>query len=215
MKEIEQQAAIGFILKDLPHLFAESRDGIRRIASIVESMRTFARKDLPDAFLPYNINSGVRDNLVIARNAYKYGADIELDLGDVPEVPGVPGQINQVLLNLIVNAAQALDKPDDPGAPKGIIRIRTGVRDGSVFCSVEDSGPGIPPEVAPHVFDPFFTTKAPGQGTGLGLSISYDIVVEKHRGTLSHAPAALGGACFTLTLPLASIQPSTQEGSPA
>ncbi len=215
VKEIEQQAAIGFILKDLPHLFAESRDGIRRIASIVESMRTFARKDLPDAFLPYNINSGVRDTLVIARNAYKYGADIELDLGDVPEVPGVPGQINQVLLNLIVNAAQALDKPDDPGAPKGIIRIRTGVRDGSVFCSVEDSGPGIPPEVAPHVFDPFFTTKAPGQGTGLGLSISYDIVVEKHRGTLSHAPAALGGACFTLTLPLASIQPSTQEGSPA
>ena len=202
LADVEKRCAIDFLLQDLPKLFAESRDGFRRITAIVDSMRSFARKDAPDAFLPHDLNAGLRDTLVIARNAYKYGADIVLEPGDIPPVPCVPGQINQVLLNLIVNAAQAIGTPPSPDAPKGTIRIRTGRNASSVFCSVEDSGPGIPPGIAPHIFDPFFTTKAPGEGTGLGLSISHDIIVHKHGGTLTFHASDLGGAAFRLELPL-------------
>ncbi len=207
LAEVEKRGSIDFILQDLPKLFAESREGFRRITSIVDSMRGFARKDAPGAFQAHDLNAGIRDTLVIARNAYKYGAEIDLQLSDIPAVPCIPGQINQVLLNLIVNAAQAIGAPPSPGSPKGTIRIRTGHDDTDVFCTIEDTGPGIPPRVAPHVFDPFFTTKAPGQGTGLGLSISHDIVVLKHGGTLTFQPSELGGAAFRLTLPITRPPP--------
>ncbi len=210
--EMNQTVPIDFLLKDMPKLFAESREGIRRITSIVDSMRGFARRELSDSFAPYDVNAGVKDTLVITRDAYKYGADIVLDLGEVPTVRCIPGQINQVLLNLIVNAAQALGKPKSPDGKKGWIRIRTGQVGDGVFCAVEDSGPGVSPEAVPFIFDPFFTTKAPGEGTGLGLSISHDIVVHKHGGTLKYAPSTSGGACFTMTLPFSRRLELVQEG---
>ena len=212
LEDMHRRIPIDFLLKDMPKLFAESREGIRRITSIVDSMRGFARRELSDSLAPYDLNAGVKDTLVITRDAYKYGADIVLDLGEVPTVTGIPGQINQVLLNLIVNAAQAVGKPGADGK-KGWIRIRTG-RDGdSIFCRVEDSGPGVPSEAVPYIFDPFFTTKAPGEGTGLGLSISHDIVVHKHGGTLKYERAASGGACFTMTLPVSRGMELVNEGN--
>ncbi len=212
LRDMNQKIPIDFLLKDMPKLFAESREGIRRITSIVDSMRGFARRELSDSFAPYDLNAGIKDTLVITRDAYKYGADIELELGDVPTVTCIPGQINQVLLNLIVNAAQSLGKPEGLDGKKGWIRIRTGQVGDGVFCTVEDSGPGVPPEAVPFIFDPFFTTKAPGEGTGLGLSISHDIVVHKHGGTLKYAPSTSGGACFTMTLPISRRLELVQEG---
>ncbi len=204
----EQETALDFIVQDLPKLFAESRDGFRRITTIINSMRTFARKDTADAFSPYDLNRGVEDTLVIARNAYKYNADLNLQLGEIPEVPAVAGQINQVLLNLLVNAAQALaGRPAD--AVKGVITVRTWQAAAMVVGEIADNGPGIPPGLERQIFDPFFTTKAPGEGTGLGLSISYDIIVNKHQGRLTVRNQPQGGACFRIELPVQRAVPQS------
>ncbi|HAS83713.1 MAG TPA: hypothetical protein DCS43_13835, partial [Verrucomicrobia bacterium] len=208
IKTLRQRYAIDFVLKDLPALFAESRDGIGRITSIVNSMRNFARQDVIDHVAPFDLNAGIRDTLVITRNSYKYHAAIDLDLGEIPMIQGVAGQINQVLLNLIVNAAQALAGHPVPDGGNGIIRISTGVIGDNVFCRVEDNGPGVPETNLSRIFDPFFTTKSPGDGTGLGLSISYDIVVNKHKGGLICRPSSLGGACFMMFLPTQREEPA-------
>jgi PAS domain S-box-containing protein len=197
----EKSLAMDFILRDMPSLFEESREGFRRVTSIINSVRSFARKDEVSEFTPYSLNKGVEDTLVITRNAYKYRAEIQLALGQVPDIPCVPGQINQVLLNLIVNASQALaSEPDRPDA-RGQITIRTWDEPAQVVCEVADNGPGIPPGLERQIFDPFFTTKPPGEGTGLGLSISYGIIVTNHGGTLTAYNQPAGGACFRLTLP--------------
>ena len=202
IKQIEQNFAIEFILNDLPNLFAESHDGIKRITTIIGNMRNFARKDAEDDFAPFSLNKGIQDTLIITRNAYKYRAEIILELADLPDINGVAGQINQVLLNLIVNAAQALNEMEFEAGKKGTITIRTGREGNEVYCQIEDNGPGIPDDVVSHIFDPFFTTKAPGEGTGLGLSISYEIIVNKHHGSLSVCRGAEGGTCFRLGLPI-------------
>ncbi|MBM4152645.1 MAG: GAF domain-containing protein [Kiritimatiellaceae bacterium] len=201
-KTMKASYAIDAVLKDLPALFSESRDGFDRIRSIVNSMRNFARQDAPGQFAPFDLNARIRDTLVITRNSYKYHADIDLNLGDVPMVSCVAGQINQVLLNLIVNAAQALEEQSASNDKKGVIRISTPTVGQAVCCFIEDSGPGIPAEQVSRLFDPFFTTKAPGKGTGLGLSICYDIVVNKHKGNLLYCPSNLGGAGFMMLLPV-------------
>jgi signal transduction histidine kinase len=156
---------------------------------------------------PYHLNKGLEETLTVTRNVYRYDAELLREFGDLPEVYCVPDQINQVLLNLIANAAQALRGAQFPAGRQGRIRIATGRTEDAVYCEVEDNGDGVPPEAVPHIFDPFFTTKAPGEGTGLGLSISYDIVVNKHGGTLAYNPAPGGGACFRMTLPLTRPRP--------
>jgi len=197
----EKELALDFMLRDLPNLFEESRDGFRRVTAIINSVRNFAHRDTVGEFTPFNLNKGVEDTLVITRNSYKYNAEIKLELGDLPEIPCVSGQINQVLLNLIVNAAQALAGVPGRTGSRSVITIRTRNEANHVMCEVEDNGPGIPAGLERQIFDPFFTTKAPGNGTGLGLSISYNIVVGKHGGTLTVANVPSGGACFRMTLP--------------
>jgi PAS domain S-box-containing protein len=201
LRNREEELDLGFILEDLPDLLAESRDGLARISEIIDSMRSFARKDDTDSFVGFDINHAISDTIVLARNVYRHNAKVVLELNDVPETHGVPGQINQVLLNLLVNAAQVLEETATEARPKGRIVIRTGFESGEVYCEVEDNGPGIPDDVASRIFDPFFTTKQPGKGTGLGLSISYDIVVNKHNGQLTVRNGPRGGACFRLCLP--------------
>ncbi|MFZ5950224.1 MAG: PAS domain-containing sensor histidine kinase, partial [Candidatus Rifleibacteriota bacterium] len=201
IREKEQKMSLDFVLQDLPKLFEESKDGFKRITEIVNSMRNFARQDVAESFARYNLNEGIKQTLVIARNAYKHKAELKLELGDVPMINANPGQINQVLLNLIINASQALeDFFGDSG--RGIISIKTWVDHKSVFCEIADNGSGIPAEIINRIFDPFFTTKEPGKGTGLGLSISYDIVVNKHGGNLKVQNSDNGGAIFCFSLPL-------------
>lgn len=198
----EEDFMVDYILNDIPKLFNESRDGFNRITEIIKSMRTFARQDSLDNWLDYNLNEGIRETLVLARNAYKYNAKLLLDLHDcLPTIQANPGQINQVLLNLIVNAAQALDAGNSESI-NGIIAIKTWSDAEMVFCQVSDNGPGIPKEDLSRIFDPFFSTKGPGKGTGLGLSISFDIIVNKHKGQIIASNIEQSGACFVIALPI-------------
>lgn len=190
------------ILSDLETLFEESETGFQRMVSIVQGLRNFARSGT-DRREPYNLNTAVETTLAILRNEYKRVATVETKLEGIPDVHCVPDEINQVLLNLLVNAVQALRGATEGGdGGQARISVVTGRDDESVFCRIEDNGPGIDPGQISQIFEPFFTTKAHGEGTGLGLSISYDIIVNKHGGDLRGANREEGGAVFTLRLPL-------------
>jgi len=191
---------IDFILEDLPVLFNDSREGIGRVISIVQNLRDFSRTEQSENFDTYNINDGIKATLVVAQNEIKYDADVETELSEVPEITCNTSQINQVLLNIIINAVQAIksEERDD----KGKIAVRTYATDYEVICEISDDGPGIKADVLQKIFDPFFTTKPVGMGTGLGLSISYDVIVTKHKGTLLVDNAVGKGTKFTIKLPI-------------
>jgi two-component system, NtrC family, sensor kinase len=196
----EKDLSVDSLLADIPNIFSESKHGFDRVTTIIESMRNFSFRHAENEMVSFNINKGIRDTLVIARNEYRYVADVKSVLEDLPPVPCNPEQINQVFLNLIINGAHAI--ASQQRSSKGKIVIHTWHDERSVYCSIADDGPGISPEVMRHIFEPFFTTKEPGKGTGLGLSISYDIIVQKHGGKLDvHCPPE-GGTVFTVELPL-------------
>ena len=190
---------IDFILKDLSGLFNDSREGINRITSIVQNLRDFSRIDQPRSLNKYNINDGIKATLVVAQNEIKYDADVKTELSEVPLIACNAGQINQVLLNIIINATQAIKSKKKEGL--GNIKIRTYATDDDVVCEISDDGPGIEPEKLLNIFDPFFTTKPVGEGTGLGLSISYDIIVIKHNGKLLVDSTVGEGTKFKIVLP--------------
>jgi signal transduction histidine kinase len=191
---------IDFILKDLSVLFNDSREGIDRVTSIVQNLRDFSRVDKPENFETYNINDGIRATLVVVQNEIKYDADVEMELSEVPQILCSTGQINQVLLNILMNAAQAIKSQERDD--KGKITIKTYATDNDVVCEISDDGHGIEPDKLAKIFDPFFTTKPVGEGTGLGLSISYDIIVIKHKGALLVDNSLGKGTKFTIKLPI-------------
>ena len=198
-----------FILEDIRGLFDESREGLERVTSIVQNLRDFSRIDQPGSRDEYDLNKGIEATLVVARNEIKYDADVETELSEIPLIFCHSGQINQVLLNILVNAAQAIRSQG--GEDRGTITIRTYASEGEVVCEIADDGPGIAPEHLSKVFDPFFTTKPPGKGTGLGLSVSYDIIVHKHNGKLLVESTVGQGAKFTIKLPRGTRENEEQE----
>jgi signal transduction histidine kinase len=191
---------IDFILEDLSGLFNDSREGLKRVASIVQILRDFSRVDHLGSLDTYNINDGINTTLTVARNEVRYDIDVKTELPEVPAIICNAGQINQVLLNLIINAAQAIKS--QKRTQKGSIEIKTYATHDDVVCEISDNGPGIGSDDLPHIFDPFFTTKPIGHGTGLGLSISYDIIVSKHKGDLLVDSSVGKGTKFTMKLPL-------------
>ncbi|MDR7866584.1 MAG: PAS domain S-box protein [Sporomusaceae bacterium] len=197
---LEKKARLDYILDDLTPLFAETGDGIDRVANIVKALLLFSRVDHQEYFEDYDLNAGIRSTLIVARNEIKYVAAVEEDYGEIPPVEAVGGRVNQVLLNILLNAAQAVKSKQ--AVADGLIKIRTYRDDEYVYCDIEDNGPGIPEEIRSDIFNPFFTTKPVGQGTGLGLSISYDIIVNKHHGDISVASDGSSGATFTVKLPV-------------
>lgn len=201
MTAFEQAKKINRMLDDLPDLFEESKDGFSRIEQIVKALRSFSRVDMYNQLEDYNLNEGLETTLIVARNELKYVADVQLDLGDIPVVKAMGSQINQVLLNLLVNAAQAIQNSYN-GEKRGIIQVRTFQKDNMVGCSIRNDGPPIPMEIQNRIFEPFFTTKPVGKGTGLGLSISYDIIVNRHKGSLSFISNKEQGTVFTLKIPI-------------
>ncbi len=196
----EKQAELDFILEDIDTLFSQSRDGFRRISTIITSMRDFSHSDPREEFVATDLNKSLRDTLTLAHNTYKNHAEVHTELEDVPRVKCIPGQINQVFLNIIVNAAQAIANAELPS--KGLITIRTRADQTNFYCDINNNGPVIPESIRNRLFDAFFTTKPPGQGTGLGLSISYDIIVRKHKGQLSVSSDAQAGTTFHISLPI-------------
>ena len=140
--------------------------------------------------------------MTVARNEYKYVADVELALEELPPVMANAGDLNQVFLNLIVNAAHAIESRERDPRERGTITVHTGVDHDGVLITVGDDGCGVPAEIADRIFDPFFTTKPVGRGTGQGLAIAHTIIVERHHGTITCEPAPGGGTIFRIVLPI-------------
>jgi PAS domain S-box-containing protein len=200
-RKTRQVMKIDFILKDVESLFDESKEGIDRVTTIVRNLRDFSRADRAEKFEDYDINRGIDATLIVARNEIKYDAHVVQDLGPVPPIPCHAGQINQVLLNILVNAAQSIRSQGRAEGDKGTITVRTYATEQHVVCQITDDGPGITPENLKRMFEPFFTTKPAGKGTGLGLSVSYDIVVNKHGGQLLVESEPGQKTTFTIQLP--------------
>jgi signal transduction histidine kinase len=153
-----------------------------------------------------DLNRALESTLTVARNEWKYVAEVETDLApDLPLVPCLPGDLNQVFLNIIVNAAHAIGDVVgmDGAGGKGVIRVGTRAVDGYVEVRIGDNGSGIPEDIRARIFDPFFTTKEVGRGTGQGLAISHVVVVDKHGGSINVESAVGRGTTFTVRLPLA------------
>ncbi len=200
-EEAEDNADLDYILENAPVALDRARDGLGRVAAIVRSMKEFAHPDRKE-MAQSDLNQAISSTLVIASNEYKYVADVEMALGDLPLVNCYAGEINQVVLNLIVNAAHAIGDVVKGTDQKGKIRVATRVLDHQIEISIGDTGKGIPLEVRSRIFDPFFTTKEVGRGTGQGLAIARTVVVDKHGGTL-HFETELGvGTTFYIRLPI-------------
>ena len=183
-----------FLKEDIPSLMRESKEGIVRVRKIVQDLKDFSHVDATPQWSFANLNQGIDSTLNVVNNEVKYKADIIKEYGDIPQVQCLPSEINQVIMNLVVNAAHAI------GAERGKIWIRTGVEGELVWIEVVDNGSGIPKDVVPHIFDPFYTTK-PVEGTGLGLSLSYGII-QKHHGQINVQSEVGKGTKFRVTLPL-------------
>ncbi len=203
LRKKEAELSIEMLIDDIPEIIIESQRGFERITSIINSMGNLSHRYAIDKKVPFDINQGVIDTLVVTRHEYTLCADVTTTLGELPLVPCNPEQINQVILNLIINSVQAIQSQQQ--CSNGKISIHSWFDSNNVYCSIADNGPGIPESVRKDIFNPFFTTKCPGKGTGLGLSISWDIIVNMHKGTLSFNTPAEGGAVFTFSLPRTTI----------
>jgi two-component system, NtrC family, sensor kinase len=200
LRIMEEELDIEELLHEMDNIFIESQRGIDRIKKIVEGMRNLSSRQEFVTRTFRDINQIVQESLTMAKGEYQFCAFVETKFEKVPFVPCVPDEINQVLLNLIVNSAHAIQSLKR--TEKGRIAMRTWSDNGMVHCSVADDGPGITEDIRSRIFNPFFTTKSPGKGTGLGLSISYDIIVNKHNGEISVDCPPEGGSIFTISLPL-------------
>lgn len=200
---------IDFILEDIKELFNESKEGLDRVTNIIRNLKDFSRVGHPEDFGEYDLNAGIETTYVVAKNEIKYDADVKTDFSEIPPVYCNSGQINQVFLNILVNASQAIKSQEREGM--GTITIKTYATDDEVICEICDDGPGIAPDKLPKIFDPFFTTKPTGKGTGLGLSVSYDIIVNKHKGKLLVESTVGKGTKFTIKLPIGGKASSDRE----
>ena len=190
-----------FYRDEIPKAVAQALEGVKRVAGIVLAMKKFSHPGIEEK-VGTDLNEAVETTVLVSRNEWKYVADLDLDLDrDLPPVFCLPGDVNQVLLNILVNAAHAIaDKVKGTG-DKGRIKVKTS-GDGEYFkISIGDTGGGIPQANMDKIFDPFFTTKAVGKGTGQGLAIAHNIIVEKHGGTIEVESELGQGATFHLRLP--------------
>jgi two-component system, NtrC family, sensor kinase len=192
---LRERLQIDYLKEDVPGLMSESKEGIGRVRAIVQDLKDFSRVDSTQEWQHASLKQGIESTLNVVASEVRYKADVVKEFGDVPEIECLPSQVNQVVMNLVVNAAHAM------GEARGTITIRTGAEDGMAWFEVADNGCGIPPENLSRIFDPFFTTKAVGKGTGLGLSLSYGIV-QKHGGRIEVNSRVGQGTTFRVWLPV-------------
>lgn len=199
----KQQTDVTFLRVDIAALMTETREGITRVKKIVQDLKDFSHIDASDEWHWANLQKGIDSTLNIVWNELKYKVEVRKEYADIPEVECRPSQLNQVFLNLLVNAGHAIKD-------KGVITIRTGQQDLQVWVEIADDGCGIDSELLSRIFDPFFTTKPIGQGTGLGLSLSYGIV-QSHGGRIDVTSAPGQGTTFRVWLPIAQHMPLEAE----
>jgi signal transduction histidine kinase len=208
-----QSANFELIHREAPIAIEESLEGIRRVIHIVRAMKEFSHPGQENR-IGVDLNNAVKSTITIARNRWKYAADLELDLDpDLPTLRCVPADINQVLLNLIVNAADAIaEKHGENSGQKGRITVRTRRDRDEIIVEVADTGCGIPDTIRNRIFDPFFTTKDVGKGTGQGLAICYNVIVTKLEGSISVESTPGQGTRFRITIPIYSpLAAATRE----
>lgn len=202
IRSLKADLDIDYLKEDIPNLMRESRDGIQRVRKIVQDLKDFSRVDARQEWESVDLHAGIDSTLNIVNNEIKYKADVVKHYGALPEVQCLPSELNQVFMNLLVNAAHAIT------AERGTITISTGVEDPNVWVEVADTGAGIAQENLQRIFDPFFTTKPVGKGTGLGLSLSYGIV-QKHSGRMEVHSELGVGTRFRVTLPIQHEEAAT------
>ncbi|OCZ49600.1 ATP-binding protein [Dehalobacter sp. TeCB1] len=200
LRKLEETSNLKHISTDLEDLFYDIEDGLKRISEIVAGLKTFSRADQGNEFEDYDLNNGLRNTLLVARNEIKHHARVIELFGELPLIQAKGNQVNQVLLNIVLNAVYAIKakKPETLGS----IMVSTEVAGDFVQCQIEDNGTGIHKENLKEIFNPFFTTKPVGQGTGLGLSIAYDIVVNTHGGQISVQSTPGVSTRFMIQLPI-------------
>jgi len=194
---LEKEVDLDFVLKDIFELIDESKEGTERIKKIVQDLKDFAHpgQDKPKFA---DINQNIDSTVNVVWNELKYKANVTKDYGDLPQVQCYPQLLNQVFMNLLINAAQSIEK-------RGEINIKTRADNGYVKIKISDTGSGIPKENINRIFDPFFTTKDVGKGTGLGLNVAYKII-KKHHGKIDAKSVVGKGTTFTIRIPVADDQ---------
>jgi signal transduction histidine kinase len=201
--DAERAADLDYLMEDVPRAIDSSIDGLDRIGTIVRSMREFAHPDQEQKGFA-DLNRAIQSTLVIAKNEYKYVAEIDAQLGELPPVSCHLGEINQVILNLLVNASHAIADVVKGTENLGKITVCTRLDGDEVELSIADTGTGIPETERDKIFEPFFTTKEVGKGTGQGLSHAHSVIVKKHAGTLRFETEDGKGTTFFIRLPIDS-----------
>lgn len=196
------KADIDFISKEIPKAIDQSIEGIKHVSSMISAMRDFSHID-ERRFAPADLNKAIKSTIVILRNEIKYVADVETDLDQcLPSVMCCIDEIQQVFLNLIINAAHSISDCVEEGCKRGLIKVSSRVDGKYTVFTISDTGKGIGPEIREKIFEPFFTTKGPGKGTGQGLSIAQKVVEEKHDGKLEVESKVGSGTTFTIYIPI-------------
>ncbi len=212
-REEMENADIEYLSEEIPKALKQSIEGTDRVSEIVLAMKEFSHPSTKE-ITPFNLNEAIGSTVTVARNEWKYVSDLELDLDpDLPLVPCLPGEFNQVVLNLVVNAAHAIgEKLGESPVEKGKIVVSTKLEEGYAVVSISDTGAGIPEEIRDRILDPFFTTKKVGKGTGQGLAIARSVVVDKLSGELTFDSEVGKGTTFHIRLPLENPDGDDGEG---
>ncbi|HEX6828357.1 MAG TPA: ATP-binding protein [Burkholderiales bacterium] len=195
VRRVEEEIDLEFLRQDMVALVRECREGMIRVKKIVQDLKDFSRSGSEEKWQVADVHKGLDTTLNIVWNELKYKCELRKEYGALPMIECLPFQLNQVFMNLLVNAAQAIPE-------KGVVTLRTGREGDQVYVEISDTGTGILPEHKSRLFEPFFTTKAQGSGTGLGLPVSYGIV-ERHRGRIEVQSEPGQGASFCVWLPIA------------
>ncbi len=209
LDQLGAQLDLPYVRTEAPQTVTRTLEGVRRVATIVRAMREFAHPGENEP-VAADINRSLEATLDVARNEYRYVADVVTDFGELPMVMCRPGELNQVFLNVIVNAAHAIAEVVQDTDSRGTIRVRTSLDGDRVEIAISDTGKGISPELRSKVFEPFFTTKDVGRGSGQGLAISRGIV-DAHGGTITFGPNPGGGTVFRIRVPV--VPPSASTAS--
>ena len=208
LAKVVVEADIDYLRDEVPRAIAQLSEGVEQVARIVRAMKEFSHPGAPEK-TPVDLNHAIESTILVSRNEWKYVAEVTTDFDpDLPLVPCVAGEINQVVLNLIANAAHAIADVVKDSRQKGAIHISTHRGAAWAEVRVRDTGTGIPEGIQSKVFDPFFTTKQVGKGTGQGLSIAHSVIVQNHRGRLSFDTQCGAGTTFLIQLPLEQAETS-------
>lgn len=202
LKNQEEEVDLEYLEEETPTAFEHTIHGVERVTELVQGLKGFSHSGTEDSKAEADINEIIKNSLIVCKNTYKYVAELKTSFASLPSIKVFPGDIGQVIVNLIVNAAHAIEANKDRGTSMGLINVTTTGDADYIHIIIEDTGGGIPDSIRDRVFDPFFTTKEVGKGSGQGLAISHTIVHEKHGGEMNFKSETDVGTTFTISLPL-------------